>query len=60
MLLITHALSVVCKFSTHVMCLNKHLICYGGSYGPPKEVLTIESLRELFDEEVMYYQHKHF
>jgi zinc transport system ATP-binding protein len=56
MLLITHDLSVVYKFSTNVICLNKHLICYG----PPREVLTLESLRELYGEEVKYYQHKHY
>jgi zinc transport system ATP-binding protein len=56
MLLVTHDLSVVYKFSTDVICLNKHLICYG----PPQEVLTLESLRELFGEEVKYYQHKHY
>jgi zinc transport system ATP-binding protein len=56
MLLVTHDLSVVYKFSTDVICLNKHLICYG----PPREVLTLESLRELYGEEVKYYQHKHY
>jgi len=56
MLLVTHDLSVVYKFSTDVICLNKHLICYG----PPREVLTLESLREIFGEEVKYYQHKHY
>jgi zinc transport system ATP-binding protein len=55
-LLVTHDLSVVYKFSTNVICLNKHLICYG----PPQEVLTLESLRELYGEEVKYYQHKHY
>jgi zinc transport system ATP-binding protein len=55
MLLITHDLSVVYKFSTDVICLNRHMICYG----PPKDVLTLESLRELYGEEVKYYQHKH-
>lgn len=56
MLLVTHDLSVVYKFSTDVICLNKHLICYG----PPQDVLTLESLRELYGEEVKYYQHKHY
>jgi zinc transport system ATP-binding protein len=56
MLLVTHDLSVVYKFSTDVICLNKHMICYG----PPREVLTLESLRELYGEEVKYYQHKHY
>jgi zinc transport system ATP-binding protein len=55
MLLITHDLSVVYKFSTDVICLNKHLICHG----PPREVLTLESLREIYGEEVKFYQHKH-
>jgi zinc transport system ATP-binding protein len=55
MLLITHDLSVVYKFSTDVICLNRHMICYG----PPKDVLTLESLRELYGEEVKFYQHKH-
>ncbi len=55
MLLITHDLSVVYKFSTDVICLNKHLVCYG----PPRKVLTMESLRQLFGEEVKFYQHRH-
>lgn len=55
MLLVTHDLSVVYKFSTEVVCLNKHLVCYG----PPQKVLTPESLRELFGEEVKFYQHRH-
>ena len=54
MLLITHDLSVVYKFSTDVICLNKHLVCYG----PPRKVLTPESLRQLFGEEVKFYQHR--
>jgi len=56
MLLVTHDLRVVYKFSTDVICLNKYLICYG----PPREVLTLESMRELYGEEVKYYQHKHY
>ncbi|MCG2721861.1 MAG: metal ABC transporter ATP-binding protein [Thermodesulfovibrionales bacterium] len=55
MLLITHDLSVVYKFSTDVICLNKHLVCYG----PPQKVLTLENLRQLFGEEVKFYQHRH-
>jgi zinc transport system ATP-binding protein len=55
MLLITHDLSVVYKFSTDVICLNKHMVCYG----PPQKVLTLKSLRQLFGEEVKFYRHKH-
>lgn len=54
-LLVTHDLSVVYKFSTDVICLNKQPICYG----PPQEVLTPESLQRLYGAEVKYYQHKH-
>ncbi len=54
-LLVTHDLSVVYKFSTDVICLNRQPICYG----PPQEVLTPESLRKLYGGEVKYYQHKH-
>jgi zinc transport system ATP-binding protein len=54
-LLVTHDLSVVYKFSTDVICLNKQPICYG----PPQEVLTLESLQKLYGGEVKYYQHKH-
>ncbi|MFZ5905809.1 MAG: metal ABC transporter ATP-binding protein [Nitrospirota bacterium] len=55
MILVTHDLSVVYKFSTGVLCLNKHLVCSG----PPRKVLTPESLRQLFGEEVKFYQHRH-
>jgi zinc transport system ATP-binding protein len=54
-LLVTHDLSVVYKFSTDVICLNRQPICYG----PPQEVLTLESLQKLYGGEVKYYQHKH-
>jgi len=55
LLLVTHDLSVVYKFSTDVICLNRQPICYG----PPQEVLTLESLQRLYGGEVRYYQHKH-
>ena len=54
-LLVTHDLSVVYKFSTDVICLNRQPICFG----PPHEVLTPESLQQLYGGEVKYYQHKH-
>jgi len=54
-LLVTHDLSVVYKFSTDVICLNRQPICYG----PPQEVLTPESLQRLYGGELKYYQHKH-
>jgi zinc transport system ATP-binding protein len=54
-LLVTHDLSVVYKFSTDVLCLNRYPICYGS----PREVLTPESLQKLYGAEVKYYQHQH-
>ena len=54
-LLVTHDLSVVYKFSTAVLCLNRYPICYGS----PREVLTPESLQKLYGAEVKYYQHQH-
>ncbi len=52
-LLVTHDLSVVYKFSNFVVCLNKCPICQG----KPKEVLTLEVLQKLYGEEVKFYKH---
>jgi len=52
-LLVTHDLSVVFKFSNFVICLNKCPICQG----VPKEVLTPEILHKLYGEEVKFYEH---
>ena len=52
-LLVTHELSVVFKFSDYVICLNKCPICQGA----PKEVLTPEILYKLYGQEVKFYEH---
>jgi zinc transport system ATP-binding protein len=52
-LLVTHDLSVVFKFSNFVICLNKCPICQG----VPKEVLSSETLHKLYGEEVKFYEH---
>jgi len=52
-LLVTHDLSVVYKFSNFVICLNKCPICQG----VPKEVLTPQILQNLYGEEVKFYVH---
>jgi len=52
-LLVTHDLSVVFKFSDYVICLNKCPICQGA----PKEVLTPEILYKLYGQEVKFYEH---
>ena len=55
-LLVTHDLSVVLKFSNFVICLNKCPICQG----VPREVLTLETLHKLYGEKVKFYtHHKH-
>jgi len=52
-LLVTHDLSVVFKFSNFVICLNKCPICQG----IPKEVLIPETLNKLYGAEVKFYEH---
>lgn len=52
-LLVTHDLSVVYKFSNHVICLNKCPLCQG----TPKEILTPEILHRLYGGEVKFYEH---
>ena len=52
-LLVTHDLNVVFKFSNFVVCLNKCPICQG----VPKEILTSETLNKLYGEEVKFYEH---
>ncbi len=55
-LLVTHDLSVVFKFSDFVICLNKCPVCQG----IPQEVLTSEALGKLYGDEVKFYaHHKH-
>jgi len=54
-ILVTHDLSVVFKFSDYVICLNKCPICQG----KPKEVITAESLSKLYGQEIKFYEHKH-
>jgi zinc transport system ATP-binding protein len=55
MLIVTHDLAVVYKFSSTVLCLNRQPVCHG----PPLEVLTPENLQRLYGTEVKYYQHRH-
>jgi len=54
-ILVTHDLSVVFKFSDYVICLNKCPICKG----KPKEVVTPENLTKLYGQEIKFYEHYH-
>lgn len=54
-ILVTHDLSVVFKFSDYVICLNKCPICQG----TPKEAINPEILTKLYGQEVRFYEHYH-
>ena len=54
-LLISHELEIVRKYTTTVLCLNKEQVCYG----PPSLVLNERTIDKLFGEEMHYYHHKH-
>ena len=54
-LLVSHDLSIVYKFSSNVLCLNKKVLCYGS----PQEILTPENLTRLYGGEIKFYQHFH-
>jgi len=53
-LLVTHDLSIVYKFSTNCLCLNKKVLCYS----TPKE-LTTERLSQLYGGKIKFYEHSH-
>ncbi|BCX14644.1 MAG: zinc ABC transporter ATP-binding protein [Patescibacteria group bacterium] len=53
-ILITHDLSLVYKNSDNVLCISKR----GHScYGKPKQILTPQTLEEIYSEEVKAYKH---
>lgn len=52
-LLISHELEIVHKFTNKVLCLNKESVCFG----PPAEALNKKTIEKLFGEEVNYYEH---
>jgi len=54
-LLVTHDLNIVWEHANNVLCLNKKRLCYG----KPREILTPESLEELYGMEIKFYEHKH-
>jgi len=54
LLIISHDLSVVYKYASMVLCLNKTQVCYG----IPDEVLTPKELKNLYGEHKVY-THKH-
>lgn len=55
MLLISHDLSVVHKFATGVLCLNRKAVCFG----EPHSAITPDVLTELYGKEKAFYKHNH-
>jgi zinc transport system ATP-binding protein len=54
-LFISHELSVVDRYATNVLCLGRVHPCFG----PPRTLLTSETLRDLYGTEVKYHVHDH-
>ena len=54
-ILVSHDLSFVYRYSTKVLCLNKSGVCFGA----PEETLTPEVLAHLYGGPVKHYHHKH-
>jgi zinc transport system ATP-binding protein len=54
-LLVSHDLSVVYQSATKVLCLSKGKPCFG----PPREILTPETLDAVYSAPVKFYEHHH-
>lgn len=52
-LIVSHELSVVSRYASSVLCLNKSLVCFG----PPKTAITPNTLQELYGYDAGLYQH---
>ncbi len=55
MLLVSHDLNIVYKIADKVLCLNKKALCFG----PPREIISPETLVQLYGGEIKFYQHLH-
>jgi len=53
--IVSHDLSMVYRYANNVLCLNRQGLCFG----PPKEILTPQALRDLYGEHFQFYQHEH-
>ncbi|MBI2034081.1 MAG: metal ABC transporter ATP-binding protein [Candidatus Liptonbacteria bacterium] len=54
-ILVSHDLSLVYRYASKVLCLNRRGLCFGA----PSEVLTLKVLQELYGREHKYYKHDH-
>ncbi|MCD6550488.1 metal ABC transporter ATP-binding protein [bacterium] len=55
-ILVTHDLNIVYKYSSNVLCLHKGSLC---CYGKPQQILTPQSLEKLYGTEIKFYKHIH-
>ena len=53
-ILVSHELSIVYKFATKVICLNGEMLCQGA----PKEILTPETLQNLYGHHKAFHMHE--
>jgi len=53
-LLVTHDLNIVYKYSDNVLCLSKRGFC---CFGEPREILSPKMLENLYGGEIGFYQH---
>ncbi|MGA9530383.1 MAG: ATP-binding cassette domain-containing protein [Candidatus Babeliales bacterium] len=53
LLLVTHDINVVWEHATHVLCLNKHLLCY-----TTPEKITPDLLTKLYGTTVTFHEHR--
>ena len=54
-LLVSHDLTVVYQFANKVLCLGSGKACFG----PPREILTPETLETVYSAPLKFYQHHH-
>lgn len=53
-IIVSHEIDVVYDFANQVLCLNKKLLCQGS----PKDILTQDTLQQLYGERTGVYKHK--
>lgn len=53
-LLVSHDLSVVTRYASQVLCINRRLFCFG----PPAEALSAETIRMVYGQEATLYTHR--
>lgn len=52
--LVSHDLSVVTRYATQVLCMNRRLLCFG----PPAEALDAEMIRLVYGQDTTLYTHQ--